>query len=155
DLLHPKPEDCILEIGTGSSYQAAVLSLLVKQVYTVEIVPELALQADDLLQKLGYQNVATKIGDGYYGWPEHAPYDGIIVTAAAPAIPPPLIEQLKTGGRLVIPIGFPYRYQELMVAEKSPQEELKSRIILGVSFVPLTGDLGASLRNRQAGESSR
>lgn len=152
DLLNPKASDVILEVGTGSCYQAAVLSLLVKKVYTVEIIEELAREANDRLQRLGYPNVEILTGDGYYGWPDHAPYDGIIVTAAAPAIPEPLIEQLKTGGRLVIPIGLPSQYQELMMVEKKAGGELETRTVLGVAFVPLTGDLGTARRHENSSE---
>lgn len=140
DLLNTKATDIILEIGTGSGYQAAILSQLVRQVYSVEIIEELATEARDRLNSLGYSNVAVRTDDGYFGWPEHAPYDGIIVTAAAPHIPQPLIDQLKVGARLVIPVGFPHSYQELMVVEKMADGEIKAQTILGVSFVPLTGD---------------
>ncbi|BBA37490.1 protein-L-isoaspartate O-methyltransferase [Methylocaldum marinum] len=140
DLLDPQPDDVVLEIGTGSCYQAAVLSLLVKQVYSVEIVEELAEQAKERLKRLGYANVAVRVGDGYYGWPEHAPYDGIIVTAAAPYFPEPLLAQLKAGGRMVIPIGLPYHHQELMLVEKNAQGQIETRSILDVAFVPLIGD---------------
>ncbi len=150
DLLEPCPEDVILEIGTGSAYQAAILSLLVKQVYTVEIIGELAQEAGERLRRLGYSNVEIRTGDGYHGWPEHAPYDGIIVTAAAPYIPAPLIEQLKPGGKLVIPIGLPYQHQELMVVKKKEGEEFETRSVLAVAFVPLTGDYGASLGKKDA-----
>src|SRR5664280_2794159 len=102
DLLNTKPSDIILEIGTGSGYQAAILSQLVQQVYSVEIIEDLAIKARKRLNKLGYTNVEVRNDDGYYGWPEHAPYDGVIVTAAAPHIPQPLIDQLRTGARLVI-----------------------------------------------------
>ncbi|HUL13369.1 MAG TPA: protein-L-isoaspartate(D-aspartate) O-methyltransferase [Methylococcaceae bacterium] len=152
DLLNPEPDDIILEIGTGSCYQAAVLSLLVKTVYTVEIIQELAQQADERIRRLGYANIEIRTGDGYFGWPEHAPYDGIIVTAAAPYIPEPLTQQLKTGGRLVIPVGSPFQYQELMVVEKKESGELETRTVLGVAFVPLTGDLGASQRPNPTNE---
>jgi protein-L-isoaspartate(D-aspartate) O-methyltransferase len=144
DLLEPKPEDRILEIGTGSGYQAAVLSCLVSQVYSVEIVEALAQDAAERLQRLDYSNVECRIGDGYNGWPEHAPYDGIIVTAAAPVIPKPLIEQLKPGGRLVLPVGRPYGRQELTLVEKRRDGEgVRSREILGVAFVPFTGSQAA------------
>ncbi len=148
DLLEPQPDGVILEIGTGSGYQAAVLSLVVKQVYTVEIIEELAQEAENRLRRLGYSNVETRTGDGYHGWPEHSPYDGIIVTAAAPYIPGPLIEQLKTGGKLVIPIGLPFQHQELMVVEKKEGGDFETRSVLAVAFVPLTGDYGASSRQK-------
>lgn len=138
DLLVPEPGDIILEVGTGSGYQAAILSRLVKQVYSIEIVDALAAEARERLQRLGYANVEVRAADGYHGWIEHAPFDGIVVTAAAPAIPAPLIEQLKPGGRLVIPLGQPYDYQELMLVEKLPDQRVETRSILGVAFVPLT-----------------
>jgi protein-L-isoaspartate(D-aspartate) O-methyltransferase len=140
DLLNTKPSDVILEIGTGSGYQAAILSELVQQVYSIEIIEDLAIIARKRLNELGYDNVEVRNGDGYYGWPEHAPYDGIIVTAAAPHIPQPLIDQLRPGARLVIPVGLPYSYQELMVVEKKANGEIETRMVLGVGFVPLTGD---------------
>ena len=139
DLLNPEPEHVVLEVGTGSGYQAAILSLLVKQVYSTEIVEPLATAARERLQYLGYSNVEIRVADGYHGWPEHAPFDGIVVTAAAPAIPEPLVEQLKPGGRLVIPVGLPYFHQELMLVEKSEDNEVHTQDILGVAFVPLTG----------------
>jgi len=139
DLLATKPSDVVLEIGTGSGYQAAILSKLVAQVYSIEIIEDLALKASHRLQKLGYDNVAVRNDNGYFGWQEHAPFDGIIVTAAAPTIPQPLIDQLKVGARLVIPVGLPYAYQELMVVEKKPNGDIDIQDILGVSFVPLTG----------------
>jgi protein-L-isoaspartate(D-aspartate) O-methyltransferase len=139
DLLRTKPGDVILEVGTGSGYQAAVLSLLVKQVYSLELVEPLATEATERLERLGYTNVEVRHADGYKGLPEHAPYDGIIVTAAAPYIPEPLIEQLKPGGRLVIPVGQPGWTQELKVVEKKPDGGLETRDILGVAFVPLVG----------------
>ena len=139
DLLNTKPTDTLLEIGTGSGYQAAVLSRLVKQVYSLEIIDELATQARHRLKKLAYNNVTVRNGNGHFGWPEQAPFDGIIVTAAAPFIPPALIEQLRTGARLVIPVGLPYRYQELWVIEKKADGKVETRNIMGVSFVPLTG----------------
>ncbi len=142
DLLAPAPADTVLEVGTGSGYQAAVLSLLARQVFSLEIIPELAASAATRLDRLGYRNVTVRQADGYYGWSEHAPYDGIIVTAAAPSIPPPLIAQLKPGGKLVIPVGLPYAHQELVVIEKSLGGEVERRNVLGVAFVPLTGDLG-------------
>lgn len=142
DLLEPERDDVVLEVGTGSCYQAAILALLVKQVYSIEIIPELAEQARKRIKRLGYTNIEVRTGDGYYGWPEHAPYDGIVVTAAAPFIPEPLIEQLKPGAHLVIPVGPPYGYQELMVVKKREDGGIDTRNVLGVAFVPLTGDLG-------------
>lgn len=144
DLLEPEPDDSILEIGTGSAYQAAVLASIVKQVYSIEVIRELAVEAEKRLQRLGYSNVEIRCGDGYYGWPEHAPYDGIIVTAAAPIIPLPLITQLKPGGKLVIPVGERHAHQELKVLEKQQDGGIKSRDVLAVAFVPLTGDYGAT-----------
>ena len=140
DLLELEDSDVVLEIGTGSGYQAAILSQLCKQVYTVEYVPELADMAAVRFEKLGYDNIETKTGNGFDGWPDHAPYDGIIVTAAATHIPEPLIEQLKPGGRMVIPIGKPYLHQELSLVTKSEDGELDIRDILGVAFVPFQGE---------------
>lgn len=139
DLLNVKPTDRVLEIGAGSGYQSAILSLLVEQVYSIEILEDLSLKARDRLSSLGYRNVQVRTGDGYFGWPEQAPFDGIIVTAAAPHIPQPLLEQLKVGARLVIPVGLPYNDQILMVAKKKANREVDFQTILGVSFVPLTG----------------
>lgn len=139
DLLDPQPEHTILEIGTGSGYQTAVLACLVNQVYSVEVIEELSTASAERLDRLGYHNVSLRSGDGYYGWPEHAPYDGVIVTAAAPHIPQSLVDQLRVGARLVIPVGEPYSYQELKVLEKKPDGKIETRTILGVSFVPLVG----------------
>lgn len=139
DLLAPRPGDEVLEVGTGSGYQAAVLSLLVKQVYSVEIVTPLARAAQLRLQRLGYANVLVREGDGYHGWPEHAPFDGIIVTAAVSHIPRPLVAQLRPGGCLVLPVGLPDMPQELMVVEKNSDGRIHSHRVLGVAFVPLTG----------------
>jgi protein-L-isoaspartate(D-aspartate) O-methyltransferase len=147
DLLRPRSQDVVLEVGAGSGYQAAVLSRLVRQVYSVEIIEALASQVAERMQRLGYHNVEVRHGDGYYGWPEHAPFDGIIVTAAAPHIPPPLIEQLKVGGRLVIPVGQPLMYQELKVVEKTADDKTQVRDVLGVAFVPLVG--GHSARSEE------
>ena len=138
DLLSCGPEDRVLEVGTGSGYQAAVLSRLVAQVYSIEIVPELAEEARRQLRHLGYDNVECRQGDGYLGWPGEAPFDGIIVTAAAPAIPPPLVDQLREGARLVLPIGPQFGHQELIVVEKLPGGDLRRTDVLGVAFVPLT-----------------
>jgi protein-L-isoaspartate(D-aspartate) O-methyltransferase len=140
DLLMTKPADIILEIGTGSGYQTAILSGLVQHVYSVEIIAELATTARKRLHKLGYNNVEIHNDDGYFGWPEQAPYNGIIVTAAAPYIPQPLIDQLRPGARLVIPVGLPFDYQTLMVVEKKANGDIETAKILGVSFVPLTGE---------------
>lgn len=139
ELLDPRPDHVILEIGTGSGYQAAILSRLVKYVYTLEIIEELSLTARNTLEAEGYRNVICRISDGYYGWAEKGPFDGIVVTAAAERIPPPLVQQLKPGARLVIPVGPAYGYQELVVVEKLNKEELRVEEILGVAFVPLTG----------------
>ena len=138
DLLEPEPNDIILEIGTGSGYQAAVLSQLVKKVYSLEIIPELAKQAASRLHRLGYDAVEVLASDGSSGLPEHAPYDGIIVTAAAPRIPEVLIEQLAPFGRLVIPVGRPHLPQDLLLVEKFGSRTT-SRSILSVAFVPFTG----------------
>ncbi len=140
DLLDPQPSDVVLEVGTGSGYQAAVLAGLVRQVYSVEIVEELAASAANVLARLGYDNVTVRAGDGYAGWPEHAPFDGIIVTAAADEIPPPLLEQLKPGGKLVIPVGEEHGYQELLLIETGEDGEVRERSVLPVRFVPLTGE---------------
>lgn len=139
DILNPKSDDIVLEIGTGSGYQAAVLSLIVNQVYSIEIIEELATRASAHLRALNYTNIEVKTGDGYYGLPEHAPYDGIIVTAATPSVPQPLVDQLKPEGHLIIPIGLPHQHQELIVIEKRKSGETVSRSVLSVAFVPLTG----------------
>ena len=136
--LRPKPTDRVLEIGTGSGYQAAVLSELVAQVYTIEIVRPLAQRAAVVLQALGYKNVLVKGGDGYKGWPEYAPFDSIIVTAAPDHVPQPLIEQLKEGGRLIIPVGKTHA-QRLYTYEKRGGQ-LKETAVIPVRFVPLTRD---------------
>ena len=140
DLLELEKDHTVLEIGTGSGYQAAVLSQLCKQVYSIEYVPELATIAKERLQKLGYDNIETKAGNGYDGWPEHAPYDGIMVTAAATHIPKPLIEQLKPGGRMVIPVGQAFGYQDLMLVEKGDDGQVSMKNVLGVAFVPFRGE---------------
>lgn len=139
DLLNLDPSNSVLEIGTGSGYQAAVLAELTRQVYTIEIVPMLYKSASKRLKQLGYTNVQTKLADGYYGWPEHAPFDAIIVTAAAGQIPPPLIEQLKPGGRMIIPVGAAFMTQYLMLLEKRLDGTISTRQILPVRFVPFTG----------------
>lgn len=139
DLIQPRAGDVVLEVGTGSGYQAAILARLVKQVYSLEIIEELAAQARVRLQRLGCDNVEVRAGNGRFGWPEHAPYDSIMVTAAAPRIPPALIEQLKPGGILVMPVGSRYLGQELLVLEKDALGGLEERRVLPVAFVPLTG----------------
>ncbi len=138
ELLHVDRDDVALEIGTGSGYQAAVLAELVDKVYTIEIVPELAQRAQQSLNELQYKNVTVRTGDGYYGWKEHGPYDAIIVTAAASHIPQPLIEQLKPGGRMAIPVGAPFSVQNLMLIEKKADGSVRQRSVLPVQFVPLT-----------------
>lgn len=140
DLVDPDGNDTVLEVGTGSGYQAAVLARLVEHVYSIEIIEPLARQAGDRLHALGYDNVTTRLGDGYFGWHEHAPFDAIVVTAAASHVPPPLIEQLKPGGRMVIPVGGRFAVQYLLLLEKSAAGEILTRQITAVRFVPLTGD---------------
>ena len=137
EVIQPKPEFKVLEIGTGSGYQAAVLAEIVKEVYTIEIVSELANAATQRLNKLGYGKVKVKQADGYYGWKENGPYDAIIVTAAAEFVPPPLIEQLKENGKIVIPIGSPFMTQTLMLIEKNGKK-IKTKNLLPVRFVPFT-----------------
>jgi protein-L-isoaspartate(D-aspartate) O-methyltransferase len=139
DLLKPKKTDRILEVGTGSGYQAAVLAELVESVYTIEIVSELGEKAADNLKKSAYKTVHTRIGDGYYGWETEAPFDSIMVTAVASHIPPPLIKQLKPGGRMIIPVGGQFMMQYLVLVTKDIDEKITTRQILPVRFVPLTG----------------
>jgi protein-L-isoaspartate(D-aspartate) O-methyltransferase len=139
DLLNPEPGDRILEIGTG--YQAAVLAEIVDEVYTVEIIAELAVPAADRLAALDYHNVVLANTDGYWGWPDNAPFDGIIVTAAAGHIPPPLVAQLAPGGHMVLPMGHPYETQYITVIEKSMSGTLSGRQLLPVRFVPFTGHI--------------
>jgi len=140
-LLDLRPEHVALEVGTGSGYQAAILSLLVRGVYTVEIIGALAEQARERLKRLGYLNVQVRNGDGYFGWKEHAPFDRIIVTAAATLVPPPLIRQLRPGGRMVIPVGGQYTVQYLTLVEKDPVSDVRMKKLLPVRFVPLTRSL--------------
>ena len=139
DLAEVKPGDKVLEVGTGSGYQAAVLAELGARVYTIEIVEPLGREAAARLAELGYTGVSTRIGDGYAGWPEHAPFDSIVVTAAARNVPPALVEQLKPGGRLVIPVGESGGAQTLYAIDKKPDGKTDRRAVLGVRFVPLTG----------------
>jgi protein-L-isoaspartate(D-aspartate) O-methyltransferase len=138
ELLDPRPEHVMLEVGTGSGYQAAVLSRLVARLYSVETLGELAETARERLARLGYGNVAVRHGDGAEGWPEHAPYDGIVVTAATPRIPPALLTQLAPGARLVIPLGRPFGSQILSVVTRDARGRVDSDGVLGVAFVPLT-----------------
>ena len=139
DLVRVESGHKVLEVGTGSGYQAAVMAHLARAVYTIEIVEPLGLQATQRLRTLGYANVEVRVGDGYHGWEEHAPYDAILVTAAASHIPPPLIRQLKAGGRMVIPLGAAFMVQQLMLVEKNLDGTVSTRQILPVAFVPLTG----------------
>ena len=137
--LNLKPEDKVLEIGTGSGYQAAVLAELVTQVYSIEINEKLAKKTSRLLKELGYHNIKVKLGDGYFGWPEHAPFDAVIITCAAKDIPPPLIEQLKEGGRLIMPLGRTFFPQTLTLVTKVKGEK-KIEHVSGVRFVPMRGE---------------
>ncbi|MEN8107303.1 MAG: protein-L-isoaspartate(D-aspartate) O-methyltransferase [Pseudomonadota bacterium] len=139
DLMKITPDSTVLEIGTGSGYQAAILGKLAAQVYTIEIIEPLATLARENLQALGYENIEVRIGDGYYGWEEHAPFDAIVVTAAASHIPPPLIEQLRPGGYMIIPVGSRFMVQQLVLVEKDNNSTVTTRQILPVRFVPLTG----------------
>lgn len=138
EVIRPKPHMKVLEIGTGNGYQAAVLAEIVQQVYTIEIIPELGQSAAKRLKELGYENVEVKVGNGYHGWEEHAPFDAIVVTAAAEAIPPPLVAQLKDGGRMVIPVGPQNGTQTLLLLEKKKGKVTTQRL-LPVLFVPFTG----------------
>jgi protein-L-isoaspartate(D-aspartate) O-methyltransferase len=137
DLLDPKPGHVVLEVGTGSGYQAAVLAELVQRVYTIELVEALAQRSAQTLEALGYANVIGRAGDGYAGWAEHAPFDAIIVTAAAPELPRPLVDQLKPGGRMVVPVGGTHEVQQLLVVDKLASGEATVRATLPVRFVPL------------------
>jgi protein-L-isoaspartate(D-aspartate) O-methyltransferase len=139
DLLRLEPHFRVLEIGSGSGYQAAILAELVNKVYTIEIIEPLGIRARETLKRLNYDNVDTRIGDGYYGWKEAGPFDSIIVTAAASHVPPPLIRQLKPGGKMVIPVGSRFMVQQLLLVEKARDGKLTTRQILPVRFVPLTG----------------
>ncbi len=140
DLLDIEPGHRVLEIGTGSGYQAAVLAELNARVWSIEIIKALGQQAQTRLQRLGYDNIDVRLGDGYYGWPEHAPFDTIIVTAAASHIPPPLLKQLKPGGKMIIPVGSRFWTQELILITRSDKDEFITRQLLPVRFVPLTGE---------------
>ncbi|HHO48641.1 MAG TPA: protein-L-isoaspartate(D-aspartate) O-methyltransferase [Desulfobacteraceae bacterium] len=136
EVIRPAPGQRVLEIGTGSGYQAAVLAELVAEVYTIEIVPELAQSAGNRLQQLGYANVKTREGDGYYGWAEAGPFDAIVVTAAVEFIPPPLLQQLKEGGLMIIPVGSPFHVQHLMLVNKEKGDRITTRKLMPVRFVP-------------------
>jgi protein-L-isoaspartate(D-aspartate) O-methyltransferase len=137
DLLQPKPADVILEVGTGSGYQAAVLAEIVSRVFTIEIIESLGRTAAKRLEELGYGNIEVRIGDGYAGWPEKAPFDGIVVTAAAPRVPQALVDQLKLGGRMVIPLGGPGDIQYLKLLTKRADGGVEEKRVLPVRFVPL------------------
>jgi protein-L-isoaspartate(D-aspartate) O-methyltransferase len=139
-LLRLTPESRVLEIGTGSGYQAAVLTEFTRHVYTVEIIEPLAREAAERLERLGYDRVSVRHGDGWEGWPEHAPFDAIIVTCAAGQIPPPLISQLRPGGRMVIPVGPRFAVQSLMLVEKDLDERVSSRSLMSVRFVPFVSE---------------
>jgi protein-L-isoaspartate(D-aspartate) O-methyltransferase len=139
DLIETRPDFRVLEIGTGSAYQAAVLAELVDEVYSIEVIEALGDSAAARLERLGYDNVETRVGDGYYGWKEVAPFDAILVTAAASHVPPPLVEQLKPGGRLVVPVGSRFMTQQLLFVEKAADGSVSTRQIMPVIFVPLTG----------------
>ena len=138
ELLTPDRNHRVLEIGTGSGYQAAVLSAVSKKVFTVEIKPKLYQRTQGLLQQLNYPNIITRHADGYFGWEDQAPFDGIMITASVDHIPPPLIRQLAEGGRLVLPLGNPFSYQHLVVVTKE-QGNIRLEQITGVLFVPMTG----------------
>jgi protein-L-isoaspartate(D-aspartate) O-methyltransferase len=137
EILEPKSHYKVLEVGTGSGYQAAVLAEIVDSIFTIEIIDELGTTAKSRLKKLNYKNIRVKIADGYFGWEEYAPYDAIIVTAAAEFIPPPLIKQLKNGGKMVIPVGTPFMVQTLMLVEKD-DDKITTKNLLPVRFVPFT-----------------
>ena len=137
DLLRLEPDDVILEIGTGSGYQSAVLASLVSRLFSIEVIRELVAKATARLKRLSYHNVETHWGDGYHGWPEHAPYDGIIVTAAVQEIPQALIDQLKPGGRLIAPVGMRLQGQDLLLLEKDEQGRTRRHSVLPVAFIAL------------------
>ncbi len=137
DLVAPQPGQRVLEIGTGSGYQAAILAEIVSQVYSIELIASLGNEAAGRLRTLGYANVEVRIGDGYAGWPEQAPFDSIVVTAAAPRVPQALVDQLKTGGRMVIPVGASQEAQQLLLVVKRPDGTVERKSVLAVRFVPL------------------
>ena len=144
ELARPGPDDAVLEVGTGCGYQTAVLAELARHVWSIELVPELARDASARLARLGYENVSVREGDGWQGWPEHAPYAAIVVTAGAPEVPPPLVEQLAPGGRLVIPVDAGAFGQELLLVEKDARGGLRRRSVAPVAFVPLRRGVRAS-----------
>jgi protein-L-isoaspartate(D-aspartate) O-methyltransferase len=139
EKLQLDPADRVLEIGTGSGYQAAILSELTPHVYTIEIIEELAEQAKERFDELGYETIEVMQGDGYFGWPEHAPFDAIIVTAAPGHVPPPLLKQLKKGGRMVIPVGAQFAAQRLILITKDEDGDVSTESLMPVRFVPMTG----------------
>ena len=145
ELARTQPQHVVLEVGTGSGYQAAVLSGLVRRVYTIELVEPLARSAAERLARMGYANVEVRAGDGYQGWPEQAPFDSIVVTAGAPSVPPALVRQLKPGGRMVIPVG-PLDRQELIVLDKSATGQVRRQSVMRVMFVPLRPVEGSEVR---------
>lgn len=138
ELINPKPDFKVLEIGTGSGYQAAILAKIVDQVYSIEIVTELGENVAKRFERLKISNIKSKIDDGYYGWEEYSPFDAIVVTAASEHIPPPLIQQLKPGGKMIIPVGSPMQVQTLMLVEKNENGKIKTNSLLPVVFVPFT-----------------
>ena len=138
ESLQPSEDMRVLEIGTGSGYQAAILAEIVKEVYTIEIKEKLYRSANDRLMSMQRQNIHTRHGDGYFGWPDEGPFDAIMITAAVDHIPPPLLSQLKDGGRLILPLGNPFSYQNLVLVTRQ-QEDYTVRQIIGVLFVPMTG----------------
>ena len=137
EMIAPQPQHVVLEIGTGSGYQAAVLAEVVGQVFTIELLEPLGKEAEKRLREIGYKNIEVKIGDGYKGWPEKGPFDGIVVTAAAPRIPQALIDQLKPGGRMAIPVGAAGGAQELVLVTKGADGKVQEKRVLAVRFVPL------------------
>jgi protein-L-isoaspartate(D-aspartate) O-methyltransferase len=145
DLLELKPDEVVLEIGTGLGYQSAVLAELAGKVYTIEIIDELAQRAEQRLKQQGYTNVEVRVGNGYFGWPEHAPFEKIIVTAAPDLIPTPLINQLRAGGKMVIPVGMP-RAQQLVVVDKDVSGKVSTKEIMRVLFSLLEGAEQTSFR---------
>jgi len=146
EALKLDPNYKVLEIGTGSGYQAAVCAEIVHEVYTIEILEELAESAKERLKELGYKNTSVKAGDGYFGWKEKAPFDAIIVTAAAGFVPPPLIEQLKPNGRMILPLGSPFGVQTLVLVTKDDKGKVRSKELLPVRFVPMVGHITEAKR---------